>query len=165
MARQPSPGHPARRYERRRGAGAGVVRDAGRPGLRAPVRRDLHGRAGRGHRPHQGPHPAVDWTATLALFTAVFAAGQTAGPWLSGLVADRTSTAATLAWTAVLCTAAALIALVRALDPGDPSRTHDQPKEQDHGELRARPRNVPRWMVLRATSPDGCATSGTASTR
>ncbi|MFI9005655.1 YbfB/YjiJ family MFS transporter [Actinosynnema sp. NPDC053489] len=54
--------------------------------------------------------PAVDWTATLAAFTTVFAAGQTAGPWLAGLVADRTSTDATLVWTAVLCAAAAVVA-------------------------------------------------------
>jgi predicted MFS family arabinose efflux permease len=60
--------------------------------------------------------PAEDWTATLAAFTTVFAAGQTAGPWLAGIVADRTSTDATLAWTAVLCAAAALI-VVRAGPP------------------------------------------------
>ncbi|OPG11553.1 MFS transporter [Microbispora sp. GKU 823] len=54
--------------------------------------------------------PPADWTATLAAFTTIFAAGQTAGPWLAGLVADHTSTAATLAWTAILCAAAALIA-------------------------------------------------------
>ncbi|MEU1397087.1 YbfB/YjiJ family MFS transporter [Micromonospora zamorensis] len=96
--------------------------------------------------------PAVDWTATLALFTAVFAAGQTAGPWLAGLVADRTSTTATLVWTAVLGTVAALIALVGPR-PGRSLTTHDQPKEQDHDELRARPRNVPRWMVLRGPHP------------
>ncbi|MET8912593.1 YbfB/YjiJ family MFS transporter [Micromonospora sp. NPDC004551] len=90
--------------------------------------------------------PAVDWTATLALFTAVFAAGQTAGPWLAGLVADHTSTTATLAWTAVLSAVAAVIALI-----GAPPRTHDQLKEQH--ELRARPRNVPRRMVLRAPHP------------
>ncbi|WP_157419824.1 YbfB/YjiJ family MFS transporter [Actinomadura kijaniata] len=52
----------------------------------------------------------ADWTATLAAFTTVFAAGQTAGPWIAGLVADRTSTEAALAWTAILCLAAALIA-------------------------------------------------------
>ncbi|MGK5557317.1 YbfB/YjiJ family MFS transporter, partial [Actinomadura kijaniata] len=52
----------------------------------------------------------ADWTATLAAFTTVFAAGQTAGPWIAGVVADRTSTEAALAWTAVLCLAAALVA-------------------------------------------------------
>ncbi|XVS61263.1 YbfB/YjiJ family MFS transporter [Actinosynnema sp. CA-299493] len=55
--------------------------------------------------------PAADLTATLAAFTTLFAAGQTAGPWLAGLVADRTSTDATLAWTAVLCAVAAVVVL------------------------------------------------------
>ncbi|WP_214415769.1 YbfB/YjiJ family MFS transporter [Sphaerisporangium fuscum] len=54
--------------------------------------------------------PPADWTATLAAFTVLFAAGQTAGPWLAGLLADHTSADATLAWTAILCAAAALIA-------------------------------------------------------
>ncbi|MCG5213593.1 YbfB/YjiJ family MFS transporter [Streptosporangium soli] len=54
----------------------------------------------------------ADWTATLAVFTMLFAAGQTAGPWLAGLLADHTSTNATLAWTAALCAAAALIATI-----------------------------------------------------
>ncbi|KAB1912210.1 YbfB/YjiJ family MFS transporter [Micromonospora sp. AMSO31t] len=67
--------------------------------------------------------PAVDWAATLAVFTTVFAAGQTAGPWLAGLVADHTSTAAPLEWTAVLCTAAAAIALV-----GRPAATDHHPQ-------------------------------------
>ncbi|WP_312865078.1 YbfB/YjiJ family MFS transporter [Saccharothrix tamanrassetensis] len=52
----------------------------------------------------------ADRTATLAAFTTVFAAGQTAGPWLAGLVADRTSTDATLVRTAVLCAVAAVVA-------------------------------------------------------
>jgi predicted MFS family arabinose efflux permease len=51
----------------------------------------------------------ADRTPTLAAFTTLFAVGQTAGPWLAGILADHTSTAATLAWTAALCTAAALI--------------------------------------------------------
>jgi predicted MFS family arabinose efflux permease len=50
----------------------------------------------------------ADWTPTLAAFTTLFAAGQTMGPWLAGIIADHTSTTATLVWTAVLCTAAAL---------------------------------------------------------
>lgn len=53
--------------------------------------------------------PPADLTATLAAFTTLFAAGQTAGPWLAGIVADRTSTDATLAWTAVLCALAAVV--------------------------------------------------------
>ncbi|WP_431902289.1 YbfB/YjiJ family MFS transporter [Nonomuraea sp. bgisy101] len=56
--------------------------------------------------------PPADWTATLAVFTTLFAAGQTAGPWLAGLLADHTSTNATLAWTAALCAAAAVIATI-----------------------------------------------------
>ncbi|NUO97361.1 MAG: YbfB/YjiJ family MFS transporter [Nonomuraea sp.] len=54
--------------------------------------------------------PPARWTGTLAAFTTLFAAGQTAGPWLAGLLADHTSAEATLAWTAILCAAAALIA-------------------------------------------------------
>jgi predicted MFS family arabinose efflux permease len=48
--------------------------------------------------------------AVLARLTVVFAAGQTAGPWLAGLLADRTGPGAALAWTAVLCGGAALFA-------------------------------------------------------
>jgi len=55
--------------------------------------------------------PPADWTATLAAFTTVFAAGQTAGPWIAGVLADLTSTGATVAWTAVLCGAGAAIAV------------------------------------------------------
>ncbi|WP_169729379.1 YbfB/YjiJ family MFS transporter [Thermoactinospora rubra] len=54
--------------------------------------------------------PPAGWTATLAAFTTLFAAGQTAGPWLAGIVADRTSAEATLAWTAALCALAAVVA-------------------------------------------------------
>jgi predicted MFS family arabinose efflux permease len=61
--------------------------------------------------------PPGDWTPTLAVFTTVFAAGQTAGPWLAGVLADRTSTAATLAWTAVLCLAASVIAAAGGRTP------------------------------------------------
>ncbi|MFC0030179.1 YbfB/YjiJ family MFS transporter [Micromonospora chaiyaphumensis] len=94
---------------------------------------------------------AGDWAATLGVLTAVFAAGQTAGPWLAGLIADHTSTTATLAWTAVLCAVAAVIALVG--DLRCPTTTHDQHKEQDHGQRRTRPRDVPRRVVLRAAHP------------
>lgn len=52
----------------------------------------------------------TDRTATLAAFTALFAVGQTAGPWAAGVLADHTSTDATLAWTAILCATAAAIA-------------------------------------------------------
>jgi len=61
--------------------------------------------------------PPADWTATLAAFTVLFAAGQTAGPWLAGIVADHTSTDATLAWTAALCALAALIATLAGPRP------------------------------------------------
>ncbi|MEU5874080.1 YbfB/YjiJ family MFS transporter [Glycomyces sp. NPDC047369] len=54
--------------------------------------------------------PQADWTAALAAFTVLFAAGQTAGPWLAGLLADRIGAAAPLAWTAALCAAAAVFA-------------------------------------------------------
>jgi len=56
--------------------------------------------------------PQADWTATLAAFTTLFAAGQTAGPWLAGFVADRTSAGATVAWTAALCAVGALFAVM-----------------------------------------------------
>lgn len=53
------------------------------------------------------------------------------GPWLGGILADHTSTAAPLAWTAALCAAAAVLAaaparpgLARATCPGEPP-THN----------------------------------------
>ncbi|GAA4249703.1 YbfB/YjiJ family MFS transporter [Dactylosporangium darangshiense] len=49
-------------------------------------------------------------TTVVARLTVVFAAGQMAGPWLAGLVADRTTPAAALVWTAALCAAAAVVA-------------------------------------------------------
>jgi predicted MFS family arabinose efflux permease len=58
----------------------------------------------------RGNTPPADWTVTLAALTTLFAAGQTAGPWIAGVVADHTSTDATLAWTAILCAVAAVIA-------------------------------------------------------
>jgi predicted MFS family arabinose efflux permease len=65
--------------------------------------------------------PPADWTATLAAFTTVFAAGQTAGPWIAGVVADHTSTEATLAWTAILCATASVIAFAGGrARPGTP---------------------------------------------
>lgn len=60
--------------------------------------------------------PPVDWTATLAAFTMVFAVGQTAGPWIAGAAADRLSTDATLGWTAILCAVAAVIAAAHGTD-------------------------------------------------
>ncbi|HEY2690900.1 MAG TPA: YbfB/YjiJ family MFS transporter [Streptosporangiaceae bacterium] len=57
--------------------------------------------------------PPADWTRALATFTIVFAAGQTAGPFLAGALADSYGAGATLAWTTVLCAAGAALALVR----------------------------------------------------
>ena len=54
--------------------------------------------------------PRAGWTSALAVFTVLFAAGQTGGPYLAGALADRYGTDATLVWTAVLCAAAAAIA-------------------------------------------------------
>jgi predicted MFS family arabinose efflux permease len=56
--------------------------------------------------------PEHEWTRALATFTAVFAAGQTAGPYLAGALADRYGTGATLAWTAVLCALGAVLSLL-----------------------------------------------------
>jgi predicted MFS family arabinose efflux permease len=75
--------------------------------------------------------PPADWAATIAAFTTLFAAGQAVGPWIAGIIADHTSTDATVAWTAVLCAAGAAIALtVRHTEPtagttscGTPRRT------------------------------------------
>jgi hypothetical protein len=54
----------------------------------------------------------VDWTATLAAFTTLFAAGQTVRPWLAGVLAERTTTAAPLTWTALLSAGAAALSTV-----------------------------------------------------
>ncbi len=51
--------------------------------------------------------PRTGWTGALAAFTVVFAVGQTAGPYLAGLLADEYGTGATLVWTAALCAAGA----------------------------------------------------------
>jgi predicted MFS family arabinose efflux permease len=54
--------------------------------------------------------PRAVWTRALALLTVIFAAGQTAGPYLAGALADHYGPAATLIWTAALCAAASAIA-------------------------------------------------------
>jgi predicted MFS family arabinose efflux permease len=46
--------------------------------------------------------------------TVVFAAGQGLGPWLAGLLADQTSSLATVTFTCVLCAVAAAVAAVGA---------------------------------------------------
>jgi predicted MFS family arabinose efflux permease len=71
--------------------------------------------------------PRADWTPTLAAFTMLFAAGQTIGPWLGGILADHTSTAAPLAWTAALCALAAVLAAA----PARPRITSLDPSELD----------------------------------
>ena len=53
--------------------------------------------------------PPCDWTGALAAFTVVFAAGQMAGPYLAGALADHYGSGATLAWTAALCAAGAVV--------------------------------------------------------
>lgn len=54
--------------------------------------------------------PRTGWTSALAVFTVLFAIGQTGGPYLAGALADRYGAGATLAWTAVLCAVAAVFA-------------------------------------------------------
>lgn len=62
--------------------------------------------------------PRTGWTSALAIFTVLFAIGQTGGPYLAGALADRYGTGATLVWTAVLCAmAAALAATMRTTMP------------------------------------------------
>ena len=65
----------------------------------------------------------ADWTATLAVFTTVFAVGQAAGPWIAGAAADHLSTDATLGWTALLCAAAALTAAMHRDEHPTPQRS------------------------------------------
>jgi predicted MFS family arabinose efflux permease len=59
----------------------------------------------------------ADRIPTLVALTALFAAGQTAGPWAAGALADLTTPSFTLGWTAVICALAALFA-VRQPVPG-----------------------------------------------
>lgn len=56
----------------------------------------------------------VDWTATSAAYTIRFAAGRTAGPWPAGVLAEHTTTAAPLAWTALPSAGAATLVTVPA---------------------------------------------------
>jgi predicted MFS family arabinose efflux permease len=72
--------------------------------------------------------PPARWTSALASFTVVFAIGQTGGPYLAGTLADRYGTGATLAWTAVLCAlAAVLAATMRAKSPQLAASTTERP--------------------------------------
>jgi predicted MFS family arabinose efflux permease len=61
--------------------------------------------------------PPERLTRRLARFTILFAAGQTAGPYVAGVLADRTGPAATLAWTAALCGAGAAFAATHRYQP------------------------------------------------
>ncbi len=62
--------------------------------------------------------PRAGWTSALAVFTILFAIGQTLGPYLAGALADHYGTGVTLAWTAALCAAAAaLTAIDRTVIP------------------------------------------------
>jgi len=54
--------------------------------------------------------PPESLASTLSIFTVIFAAGQTAGPWLAGALADHTHAGATLGWTAALCGTGAVLA-------------------------------------------------------
>lgn len=73
--------------------------------------------------------PPAGWPRALGAFTVLFAAGQTAGPWAAGAVADRVGPGAPAAWTAALC---ALGALVAATDgtrrPGRTDRARPGPR-------------------------------------
>jgi predicted MFS family arabinose efflux permease len=86
--------------------------------------------------------PPAAWTGTIAAFTVIFAAGQTAGPYLAGALADRFGTGATLGWTAALCVAGAVLSMsaspesqhspllneVGGLAHDHPAHSHDQGK-------------------------------------
>jgi predicted MFS family arabinose efflux permease len=69
--------------------------------------------------------PSADWTPTLAAFTGLFAAGQTAGPWVAGALADRVGSGTTLVFTAVLCSIGAWLATTagRVTAQPDPRRS------------------------------------------
>ncbi|MFG3579958.1 YbfB/YjiJ family MFS transporter [Micromonospora chersina] len=53
---------------------------------------------------------AADSSRTLARLTVVFAIGQSLGPWLAGALSDRAGVDAVLAFTALSCGSAALLA-------------------------------------------------------
>ncbi|GGO13797.1 hypothetical protein GCM10011576_24160 [Micromonospora parathelypteridis] len=76
----------------------------------------------------KGGTPPADRTGALSAFIVLFAAGQTAGPWIAGVLADGASAAVTLAWTAILCGTAAIVAATarprrsaRSAPAGDPA--------------------------------------------
>jgi predicted MFS family arabinose efflux permease len=61
----------------------------------------------------------ADRIPTLVALTALFAAGQTIGPWAAGALADHTTPRCTLGWTAVACTVAALFAARQPMPEGN----------------------------------------------
>jgi predicted MFS family arabinose efflux permease len=85
----------------------------------------------------RGDTPPADWTATLAAFTVLFAAGQTAGPWVAGVLADHTATDAALAWTAILCATAAIVAATAHCQRLAPAATAPSPMSRN-GAARSR---------------------------
>jgi predicted MFS family arabinose efflux permease len=56
--------------------------------------------------------PPGQLTGLLSVFTVIFAAGQTAGPYLAGALADRYGPGATLTWTAALCAGGAALSIL-----------------------------------------------------
>jgi len=64
------------------------------------------------------------WTSTLATFTVIFAAGQIAGPYLAGDLADHYGTGATLIWAASLCAAGAALSTTRAPNTSEHRTRH-----------------------------------------
>ncbi|MFQ6230189.1 YbfB/YjiJ family MFS transporter [Nocardia sp. NPDC002869] len=67
----------------------------------------------------------ADRAPTLAFCTAVFAAGQTVGPWAAGALADHLGATAPVWCTVLLCGLGSIVAAARPL----PGRT---PKENEH---------------------------------
>ncbi|MFI7613636.1 YbfB/YjiJ family MFS transporter [Nonomuraea terrae] len=72
--------------------------------------------------------PEAAWTGVLGALTVVFAAGQTAGPWVAGALAGLTTPGMALAWNAALCGCAALVALTwQATEPHHRASTGTAP--------------------------------------
>lgn len=79
--------------------------------------------------------PPERWSATIAAFTVVFAAGQTVGPYLAGALADHFGASATLAWTTALCATGAGFACLRTEGhrrPAESAWRGDQPRHRLH---------------------------------
>lgn len=67
--------------------------------------------------------PVADWTPTLAACTAVFAAGQTVGPWAAGALADRFGATAPVLWTVLLCAFGSIVAATQTLPARNGEKT------------------------------------------